>query len=73
MIPLARAMLCLDCDVLYDANAGRRCPACHSPYVMPIATWLNRERDAQQDITVTPLGLLALAESLGIDCPEQYL
>ncbi len=42
MIRLARAMLCLDEEMLYDGSAGRICPACGSPHTFPLARWLNR-------------------------------
>jgi hypothetical protein len=40
MIPLARAVLCLDCNCVTDAN--RECPACSSKALMNLSSVLDR-------------------------------
>lgn len=40
-IPLARAMLCLDCETIYPINGP--CPACASLAGAPLARWLAEE------------------------------
>ena len=75
MIPLARAYLCLDCDGLYNPVETRGCPACGSAYVMPIATWLNREEAAPVPgtLTLSPFELLMIAETSNLDVtPEAW-
>lgn len=41
MIPLSRALLCANCDVIYDAGE-RRCPGCTSTTVLVLANVLDR-------------------------------
>ena len=40
-IPLDRAVLCLDCNCVSDAN--RQCPACSSSALMNLSVVLNRD------------------------------
>lgn len=44
-VPLNRAMLCLDdhCDAIFVI--GPACPRCASERMMPLETWLNRQRE----------------------------
>ena len=42
-IPLDRAVLCLDCDCVSDAN--RQCPACSSSALMNLSVVLDRQED----------------------------
>ena len=43
LLPLSRAMLCLDCRTLSDQWT---CPHCGSQAVAPVATWLDRHEEA---------------------------
>ncbi len=40
--PLNRAALCLDCDVCFELEAGRGCPACGGETWMTLARFLER-------------------------------
>jgi hypothetical protein len=42
-IPLDRAVLCLDCNCVSDAN--RQCPACSSSALMNLSVVLNRNEE----------------------------
>jgi len=42
-IPLTRASLCLDCEVVYEGTGRRTCPSCGSSASWPIGSALNRE------------------------------
>jgi hypothetical protein len=42
-IPLDRAVLCLDCDCVSDAN--RQCPACSSSALMNLSAVLDRREE----------------------------
>ena len=44
MMDLARAVVCVNCDALFDVSE-RRCPRCTSEVFSPVATWLNRSRE----------------------------
>ena len=46
MIPLLRARLCLDEEVVYDGAAGEACPGCGSRKTWSLAKWLNRTLQA---------------------------
>ena len=39
-VPMGRAMLCLDCEVVFDLQ--RQCPACQSFHITSVAKWLER-------------------------------
>lgn len=41
-IPLDRALLCLDCEAIFEAEGAQRCPACASERAWAIARALNR-------------------------------
>jgi hypothetical protein len=41
--PLNRAALCLDCDVCFELEAGRGCPACGGDTWIPLARFLERQ------------------------------
>lgn len=41
-IPLDRALLCLDCESLFEAEGDQSCPACGSSQAWSIARALNR-------------------------------
>lgn len=43
-IPLQRALVCLDCEALYEMNGVSPCPACGSEASATIACWLEREQ-----------------------------
>lgn len=45
-IPLDRAVLCLDCDSV--SNANRECPACSSRALMNLSVVLNRSEELAQ-------------------------
>ena len=42
-IPMDRAMLCLDCEVIFEAEGTQKCPACGSGMAWAISRALNRE------------------------------
>jgi rubrerythrin len=42
-IPLDRALLCLDCNSIFEAEGEQKCPACGSGHAWPIAKRLSRE------------------------------
>jgi|FLYL01.1.fsa_nt_gi RNA polymerase subunit RPABC4/transcription elongation factor Spt4 len=42
-IPLSRAVICADCEVLYPCQSIR-CPACGSEHGVPLAVWLGTAR-----------------------------
>jgi hypothetical protein len=46
MIPLSEAMLCIDCEVVFNPRLARACPGCGSAEYSPIGTFL-KARDAQ--------------------------
>ena len=42
-IPLAVAMLCVDCDTVFEPSRGvAHCPACASPHALALAPILDR-------------------------------
>ena len=43
VIPKARALLCLDCEVIFEAEGAQRCPACGSPVAWSIGRALDRD------------------------------
>lgn len=71
MIPLGRAVLCLDDSIIFNGTAGPRCPACGSTATFPIARWLNRPRPVT--LTVSPLTLVEYATAAGIDVSPEVL
>jgi hypothetical protein len=42
-IPLSRALLCLDCERLFEAIGSQHCPSCGSAIAWRIEQALNRE------------------------------
>lgn len=48
-IPLERALLCLDCESIFEAEGDQKCPACGSSAAWPIGRALNRP--AAQGVT----------------------
>lgn len=42
VVPLNRAMLCLDCDSIFEARGPGVCPACASAAAWPLGRALNR-------------------------------
>lgn len=47
VIPSDRAMLCLDCDVIYEARDTQRCPSCGGKIAWAVGRALNRENDKE--------------------------
>ncbi len=43
-IPVDRALLCLDCDAIFEAAGTQRCPACGSPVAWALGRALSRPR-----------------------------
>lgn len=41
-IPADRALLCMDCDSIFEATGTQRCPACGSTIAWTIGRSLNR-------------------------------
>jgi rRNA maturation endonuclease Nob1 len=39
-IALSRAMICVDCDRIFEATRDGRCPLCGSSAAVPIGRWL---------------------------------
>lgn len=48
-IPLDRALLCLDCESIYEAEGVQKCPACGSMLAWAMARALNREPQPHQE------------------------
>lgn len=40
-IPLARLVLCLECEVGFNLAEGATCPACDSMHWAPISAWIG--------------------------------
>lgn len=40
-VSLSRAMLCVDCDRIFEATRDGRCPLCGSRAVVPVGRWIN--------------------------------
>jgi len=38
-----KAMLCLDCDTVFEVGGPGRCPACGSTAVAPVSRWLDHD------------------------------
>lgn len=47
MIPLDRALLCLDCEMVVAAPHDH-CPACAGRSLYPLVRWVNPEPTAEQ-------------------------
>ena len=45
-IPMDRALLCLDCDSIFEAEGTQKCPACGSTIAWAIGRALNRPNGA---------------------------
>jgi hypothetical protein len=58
-LPLKKAVLCLDCDSISDAN--KECPACCSGALMNLSTVLNPAKRVQLP-SMTP-GVVSVAAS----------
>jgi rRNA maturation endonuclease Nob1 len=43
-----RALLCLDCESIFEAEGTQKCPACGSTIAWAIGRALNRAQDAPQ-------------------------
>ena len=43
-IPISRAVVCADCEVIYDRSAWSQCPSCASAEALPVSLALNRSR-----------------------------
>ena len=39
-VALSRAMLCVDCDRIFEATRDGRCPLCGSAAVAPVGRWV---------------------------------
>jgi rubrerythrin len=39
-IALRRAMICVDCDRIFEATRDGRCPLCGSAAAVPVGRWL---------------------------------
>lgn len=46
-IRLDRAMLCLDCESIFEAEGPQRCPACGSDAAWSLGRALNRDNKAR--------------------------
>lgn len=42
-IPLDRAMCCLDCDSIFEAEGTQACPSCGSAHAISLGRALNRD------------------------------
>ncbi len=42
LVPLAEAVLCMDCDRISQQRSGHRCAGCESPNLINLAAVLNR-------------------------------
>ena len=40
MIPLKKAMICIECDIIFE---GQVCPLCTSRNGYPLSKWIDRE------------------------------
>lgn len=54
VIPLSRAVLCIDCDAVSNAT-GERCPACGSPSLNLLSVWLDRSVATDEKFVVHPM------------------
>lgn len=50
-IPLSRAMLCLDCESIFEAEGMQKCPACGSSTAWAIGRALSRTSSARKEVT----------------------
>lgn len=48
-IPLSTAMLCGECEALYEVGSPNTCPRCGSAQAMPLARALNRQPVAEEN------------------------
>lgn len=60
-IPMDRALLCLDCEAIFEAEGTQKCPACGSSMAWAIGRALNRSTDGHDghgpiDRRLQPLG-----------------
>ena len=56
-IPLGRAALCLDCEVIYESTSRRSCPSCGSSAAWSIGHALNRDESRETKPTVPGQGV----------------
>lgn len=47
-IPADRALLCLDCESIFEAAGDQRCPACGSSEAWAIGRALNRQQSEEK-------------------------
>jgi rubrerythrin len=50
-IPMDRALLCLDCDSIFEAEGTQKCPSCGSTIAWAIGRALNRPAGAGNGVT----------------------
>lgn len=62
-IPMDRALLCLDCEAIFEAEGHQTCPACGSSAAWAIGRALNREPQDVLAISLREKGLEAKAGS----------
>jgi hypothetical protein len=39
---LNNALICIDCNILFDRTVTQTCPACTNKHGFPISMWLDR-------------------------------
>jgi len=52
MIPLNKARICIECDIIFE---GQVCPTCTSTNWYPLIKWINREETHEEDIMLEDL------------------
>jgi len=40
-VKLGRALICMDCETIYDCGEGFDCPNCTSRVVWPLGSWIK--------------------------------
>jgi len=50
-IPMDRALLCLDCESIFEAEGTQKCPACGSSMAWAIGRALNRPPQASGSVS----------------------
>lgn len=50
-VPLDRAMLCLDCESIYEAKGPCKCPACGGSAAWAVGRALNRTSEAKAGVS----------------------
>jgi len=46
MIPLSKAMICIECDIIFE---GYVCPLCTSHNGYPLQKWIDREEPKEKE------------------------